>query len=345
MRCSGLMERPRTGRELARRGGMLGLVLVCLGASAAFSEPARPAGGGAASAAGPGAARSALAGVRLWVNPASEARRQADAWRRARPADAAALDRIAAQPVAQWLGEWVRSPRAAVSATVGAAAAAGAVPVFAVYDIPGRDCGGYSGGGARGASDYRAFVRGVADGLGGRRAVVVLEPDALAGMSCLSGAGQDERVALIAEAIATLKARGATVYLDAGNPGWVSAPEMAARLRRAGIDQADGFALNVSNFFTTAQNLAYGRALSARVGGKHYVVDTSRNGAGAAGSPCNPPGRALGAAPTTLTGDALADAFLWIKSPGQSDGSCNGGPPAGQWWATYALGLARHGRG
>jgi len=47
-----------------------------------------------------------FSGARLYVDPASAARRQADAWRRSRPSDAALMDRIAAQPVAQWLGGW-----------------------------------------------------------------------------------------------------------------------------------------------------------------------------------------------------------------------------------------------
>ena len=62
---------------------------------------------------------------------------------------------------------------------------------------------------------------------------------------------------------------------------------------------------------------------------------------------CNPPGRGLGIRPTTDTGDPLADAFLWVKVPGESDGQCsrgltdNGGvdpewgivdPPAGAWF-------------
>ena len=51
---------------------------------------------------------------------------------------------------------------------------------------------------------------------------------------------------------------------------------------RSGVQGADGFALNVSNFFTTEANLAYGDALSAQVGGKHFVVDTSRNEIGRA---------------------------------------------------------------
>ena len=40
-------------------------------------------------------------------------------------------------------------------------------------------------------------------------------------------------------------------------------------------------------------------------------------------------------------GHPLADAFLWVKTPGESDGTCNGGPRAGEWWADYALELSR----
>ena len=55
---------------------------------------------------------------------------------------------------------------------------------------------------------------------------------------------------------------------------------------------------------------------------------------------CNPLGRAVGMAPTLPTGVTGFDAALWVKAPGESDGSCNGGPAAGAWWADYALGLA-----
>lgn len=37
----------------------------------------------------------------------------------------------------------------------------------------------------------------------------------------------------------------------------------------------------------------------------------------------------------------LIAAYLWIKRPGESDGTCKGGPKAGTWWPEYALGLAR----
>jgi endoglucanase len=133
------------------------------------------------------------------------------------------------------------------------------------------------------------------------------------------------------------------VYIDAGNGNWKSPAVMADRLRKAGIELADGFSLNVSNFHSVQANVSYGQQLSRLVGGKHFVIDTSRNGRGAAVERnwCNAPNQALGRAPTTQTGNSLVDAFLWIKTPGQSDGTCNGGPRAGSWWAEYALELSR----
>jgi endoglucanase len=117
---------------------------------------------------------------------------------------------------------------------------------------------------------------------------------------------------------------------------------MARRLRRAAVAKADGFALNVSNFRTTAEIAEYGTALSDRLNGAHFVVDTSRNGRGPAKTWCNPKGRGLGARPTTDTGHPRIDAFLWIKTPGESDGQCERRhPPAGHWWPKYALNLAR----
>ena len=50
----------------------------------------------------------------------------------------------------------------------------------------------------------------------------------------------------------------------------------------------------------------------------------------------------LGRDPTTDTGQGLVDAFLWVKEPGTSDGTCRGGPAAGQWRPQYALELARN---
>lgn len=264
-------------------------------------------------------------------------------WQETRPADADLLREIARTAQAVWLtGGSGDADR--VRSVMAEAADAGAVPVFVLYNVPARDCGGYSGnGGASAASGYRSWVRAIADGFSGRRSLVVLEPDALANMDCLSGSGQEERVSLIGEAVRVLEAAAAAVYIDAGHARWHAAPEMAARLERAGIRDAHGFSLNVSNYVGTSENVTYGEALSGELGGKGYVIDTSRNGNGAtAGSDwCNPPGRALGDLPTFAPNRGHVHALLWIKRPGESDGPCNGGPSAGVWWPEYALGLAQ----
>ena len=283
-----------------------------------------------------------FAGARLYVDPSSPAKRQAEAWRRSRPGDAALMDKIAQQPLAQWVGGWNVDIGRDVADAVSRITGARALPIFVAYNIPGRDCGQYSAGGANGSDAYKRWIREFASGLGNRRAVVVLEPDALAGMSCLSPALQQERMNLIHDAVRVLKAHGAAVYMDAGHARWVAPAEMANRLNRAGIADADGFSLNISNFLSTSVNIAYGTEVSRRVGGKHFIIDTSRNGQNltSAGNWCNPTGQRVGAAPTTRTGNPLVDAFLWIKTPGESDGTCGGGPAAGKWWAEYALGLA-----
>ncbi|MGL1937407.1 MAG: glycoside hydrolase family 6 protein, partial [Fibrobacterales bacterium] len=56
---------------------------------------------------------------------------------------------------------------------------------------------------------------------------------------------------------------------------------------------------------------------------------------------CNPRGRALGENPRAIFEGAL-DGYLWVKRPGESDGTCNSGPTAGHWWLEYALELARN---
>jgi endoglucanase len=283
-------------------------------------------------------------GAKWFLDPNSNAHRQADAWRLSRPADALQMDKIAGQPQADWFGDWNADIQSAVANRVTQIAAAGALPVLVAYDIPLRDCGSYSGGGEISAAAYKAWIRGFAAGIGSRRAVVVLEPDALAAMDCLSSADRQTRLDLLSDAVTVLSSQpGVAVYIDAGHAGWQSTSTIASRLQSAGIARARGFSLNVSNFMTIASSLSYGDELSSLVGGKHFVVDTSRNGLGPApdGQWCNPSGRALGNRPTASTGDARADAFIWIKHPGESDGACNGGPAAGTWWADYALGLAQ----
>ena len=288
-----------------------------------------------------------LQGTHFYVDPNSQANQEMSR-RAGDTASVAALRKVAEQPGSLWFGDWVPTSqvRAQVAARTTAAAAAGSVASIVLYAIPGRDCGSYSAGGLSGPAAYAAWVREVAAGIGSRRTVVVVEPDALAQMDCLTATARTERSSMLKDALSALHtaAPGAVTYLDGGNSGWVPSDIMATRLRDAGVATARGFSVNVSNFNRTDDEVAFGNRVSAALGGAHFVVDTSRNGLGPLGGAlgwCNPAGRALGNRPTTSTASPAADAYLWIKMVGQSDGDCGRGEPAaGTWWPDYAIGLA-----
>ncbi|MGQ9347177.1 glycoside hydrolase family 6 protein [Mycolicibacterium gilvum] len=280
-----------------------------------------------------------LVGRPFYVNPNSKGTRAAQS--NPDPLLAAVVN----TPTAYWM-DHISTP--AVDAKyIATAQAAGTTPVLALYGIPNRDCGSYAAGGFGSAGSYRAWIDGVAGAIGGGPAAVILEPDALAMIDCLSPGRQQERLELIGYAVDTLTRNPATaVYVDAGHSRWVPADVMAGRLNQVGIAKARGFSLNTANFFTTEESVGYGGAISGMTGGKPFVIDTSRNGAGPVEGDdlywCNPSGRALGVRPTTDTGNPMVDAFLWVKRPGESDGACRGAPSAGTFVAQYAIDLARN---
>jgi endoglucanase len=345
------------------------------------------------------------------------------------------MAKLASWPEAQWFTKGTPSEvESQAGALVRAAARQHAVPVLVPYYIPLRDCSQFSAGGAQSDADYKVWIASLARGLGASKAVVILEPDGLALLP--SDCGQDPtgeitaaRFVDIQYAISVLEAQpGTSVYLDAGHSQWHSTGDMAARLIQAGVDQAQGFFLNVSNFQPTAQIDQYGTWISkciwfATKGPEwaaghtdwcasqyfsgaapndgqpgnsvsptdpstwhwtdlwfdqnagtppadqltHFVADTSRNGQGAWTPPagkytgdaqtwCNPPGRGVGDRPTANTGVPLVDAYLFVKTIGESDGQCNRGipggtidpeygivdPAAGAWWPDFAHILAQN---
>jgi len=98
--------------------------------------------------------------------------------------------------------------------------------------------------------------------------------------------------------------------------------------------------------------------MGSAVATTHFVVDTSRNGQGPlqtapyalapynqsaavisglkSGNWCNPFGAGAGVLPSANTGVALLDAYLWVKVPGESDGSCDIAGGARAWdYAAY----------
>ncbi len=348
--------------------------------------------------------------------------------------DALKLAAMEATPRAVWFEDGTPAQvERSVRQTMDRAAPEGRVPVLVAYDIPFRDCAQYSGGGAVDAAAYEAWIAGFARGIGGRKAVVILEPDSLGiipynttifgsadwckptitdatGATVPApGASSDERYAQLQGAIATLTASapGASVYLDGTHSDWLGVSEAAFRIHKAGFDPTSGaplvkgFFLNVSNFQPTDQLVQFGtwvsqclaavtvgassaignfagcpgqydpatnyttvnytpafeatvtaglaKMLNGAVATLPFVIDTSRNGRGPldtapfaaapydqpagvisalkSGAWCNPPGAGAGLRPTASTGIELVDAYLWIKTPGESDGACaiNGG--------------------
>jgi endoglucanase len=284
-----------------------------------------------------------LGGSTFYINNTqNNAATQATAWRNSRPADAAYMDRIALQPQAYWMGNWTANVQSTSSDYITRAQSIGKLGIIVAYNIPNRDCGSYSAGGASSYINYKAWIDSMASGIGGRQVIVILEPDALAQLDCLDAAGRNARLDALNYSVTKLKSSGGIVYLDIGNKGWLSTADAASRLQQGGIANANGFAINISNFYTSNESSLYGTDISNKLGGKHFIIDTSRNGLGSNGIWCNPSGRALGMNPTSSTQSTLIDAYLWIKGPGESDGTCNGGPSAGTWWPEYALGLAQN---
>ncbi|HEY4160287.1 MAG TPA: glycoside hydrolase family 6 protein [Polyangiaceae bacterium] len=302
----------------------------------------------------PKATGNPLQGLKLWVDPQNNAKLRANGIRGKSPDKAAILDKIGNQPQALWLGEWNTNIYRTAAFNVQKAKDEGAVAQFVAYNVPHRDCGQQSAGGLKTGDMYRHWIRRFAAGIGQEPVIVVLEPDAiplLEKANCLSKEQQDERLALIKDAMRVLRQNPkAVVYLDAGHAHWDPAETFAPRLVKAGVAEAHGFALNTSNYVSTDENIAFGKKLSKLLGGStHFIIDTSRNGNGSTPDNqwCNPPGRKLGKAPTLDTGDPLIDGFLWMKRPGESDGAdspgqdCHGGPKAGVFWEEQAIEMAK----
>lgn len=237
--------------------------------------------------------------------------------------DRARLDELLAQPVAEWVGggELDKIRRLMGRTNEG-------VPVIVLYNIPDRDLGSHSAGGAGADSDYLNWIKQVSDTIGDRHAVLVLEPDALPHMPELGERGQ-RRARLLAGALTALgRNTNAAVYLDAGHAHWRSADQTADLLRQVASHGAKipGISLNVSNFKSTQITERYGRDVATKFGQDlPLLVDTSRNGDPASDHSsewCNPTQQLLGKVPDTEFDPAADVEYAFVKTPGESDGVC-----------------------
>ena len=100
---------------------------------------------------------------------------------------------------------------------------------------------------------------------------MILEPDALGNMpsDCSLPAGANYpftdqgRITDLTAAVSDLEAdQNTAVYLDGTHSAWQQVGNIAQRLVEAGVQQAQGFYLNVSNYQYTSNNIAYGSWIS-----------------------------------------------------------------------------------
>lgn len=235
---------------------------------------------------------------------------------------AAWLDPIVGTPQARWL----TGPHDLddLPAVLTAARDQGGLLVLVAYYIPNLDCAGPEHG-ARDAGAYASWIDQVIERMDSTKAVVILEPDAVAA-DCFD----EDRAETLADATQKLAASGHHVYIDAGHPRWRTAAETAERLRTSGIQHAEGFAVNVSNRQSTADSQRWSAELSERVGDREAIIDTSRNGLPAPPDDewCNSARQGLGQRPTTNPGLKRVAALLWVKRPGEADGPCGTDPAA-----------------
>ncbi|KAF3107527.1 hypothetical protein TWF569_007490 [Orbilia oligospora] len=202
---------------------------------------------------------------------------------------------------------------------------------------------------------------------GGLRYIIVLEPDSLANLvtnmhipACAQAAGIYK--AGVAYAISQLQDKNVAVYLDIGHSNWLGWPanlQPAAKLFAevkmwAGqrTNKFRGFVSNVSGYnaynSTTADPI-YGLGPDNSNWNEwrffksftpylinnglptKFIVDQGRAGVSGIRSQgafwCNIDGAGIGTRPTTKTDDCNVDAIVWVKPPGESDGTSDMSSP------------------
>ncbi|KAH8778567.1 exoglucanase-6A [Diaporthe sp. PMI_573] len=190
---------------------------------------------------------------------------------------------------------------------------------------------------------------------------LVIEPDSLPNLVTNSDLSTCQQSAQgyrdgVAYAIKQLNLPNVVMYIDAGHGGWLGwndnlnpgAKELANAYKAGGSPkQFRGFATNVAGWnawnqspgeFSSAPDAQYNKCQNEKIyvdtfapllkqNGmpNHAIVDTGRNAVTGLraewGDWCNVNGAGFGVRPSGSTGDELADAFVWVKPGGESDGT------------------------
>lgn len=232
------------------------------------------------------------------------------------------------------------------------AADPGSVPIFTTFFLYQA---GYCETGGQILANRHTFERQIdemARGIDRRPAVMLLELDAVGASKCMQQNGalgyweadmryEIDKLAALPHTVVYMEGG----YADSNSPGYT-----ARVLNAAGISKIRGFWTNDTHEDWTINEVRWGERVSQLTHGAHFIVNTATNGQGPLvpanrvrdGNEilCNPPGRGIGPLPQIKPGYAGVDAFLWTAPPGNSSGGCNGGPPAGTFWAAKALSMA-----
>lgn len=254
--------------------------------------------------------------------------------------------KIFKHPSAFWFGDNPKKPKQHMEKSIRRLLnrAKPQLPIMVMYNIPNRDVGQHSKGGASSRERYLDFVERFARGIGNDSPIVIYEPDALPHSTLLSEEEQEWRLELMKESLEHLTNNcNGIFYIDVGHSSWLRPEEVTGLLDKVSNPKVRGFSVNVCNYRTTEESIRWGRKICKWREDDYFIVDTSRNGQGPLDVEwCNPPGRGLGEVPTTKTKHKRCDAYLWVKIPGESDGGCNGGPKAGMFWGEQAEELVRN---
>jgi endoglucanase len=279
------------------------------------------------------------------------------------------LGKIALQPRAVWDGYWDGNPRGTAQQSISDSTQgdSNVLTQVAIFRLdPWESCSGYWS--TANQASYKAWIDSYAAGIGSARVALILQPD-LPYAVCVSSGVPEQLISYAAKVFNSLP--HTTVYIDAGAYAWYQPALMARMLEGSGIWHSRGFALNVTQYGSTAQELQWGaqinRALAADgARNKHFVINTDENGTpylagqipgGGAQSNytprCSYPGQQLcqrlGIPPTTDVANrrwrlsavdrgiaaAQVDAYMWLGRPWMVN--------AGPFSLRYALTLGANG--
>lgn len=229
------------------------------------------------------------------------------------------------QPVGIWINKKPELAATQVSQVAQAAAKARRIPFFVADKLAGSNCETQTAKPPV-ESEYLSWISAFQAGLRDKPAVIVLEPHALTGWTCLAAAQKVSRLTLIRQAIRALdNSPHLTILIGIASAEQGEILSLVPQLEELGLRDIDGIAVNVSGYVTTAnasKAAVYLRSqLKISDRGLQLVVDTGRSGSEISGVSCNPGDARVGQR-EFLTGDTSRVKTIWLTAPGVSDGPC-----------------------